>query len=306
MARSTQLRAKCDHPNAVWGGYRDTRLGRKHLRQCPECGAHFTPDDGFKQMRFLKEIIIMAVDLHRQGLSLRKVKTFLKHHHGVKVSEVTIMKWVNKYSELLQKYLAEVKPQIKGTVHLDEKLLKVRGKQRRYWGAKDQKSKFRLASNLSETAENEEAYRLFRRMINGSRGKFRLLVSDKLGAYQRAFNKFFLHATDPRRRGARLNHGVPIGCRKHDLTRNNNTIERDNQRIGRRVVLTRGFKSDRSAWNVLQMMDIGYNFLDPHFGLRGRTPADAAGVGIGQEENPLMRLVLLIDDRQRAPHLMLN
>jgi transposase-like protein len=306
MARSSAVRSKCAHPNAVWGGYRDTRLGRKHLRQCPDCGAHFAPDDGFKKMRFPKEVILMAVDLYRQGLSLRKVKFFLAHHHGVKVSEVAIWKWVNKYSELLQKYLAEVKPQIKGTVHLDEKILKVRGKQRRYWGAKDRKTKFRLASNLSETAKNEEAYRLFRRMINGSSGRFRLFVSDKLGAYQQAFNKFFRQASDWRRKGARLNHGVPIGSRKHGLTRNNNTIERDNQRIGRRVVLTRGFKSDRSAWNILQMMDIGYNFLDPHLGLRGRTPADAAGVGIGAEENPLMRLVFLIDHEIRPANLIVS
>ena len=294
MARRHPSRQNCAHPNLVWGGYRVTRLGRKHLQQCLDCGAHFTPDDGFKKMHYEKEIILIAVDLYRQGLSLRKVKQFLAQHHGVRVSQVSIMKWVNKYSELLQKYLSEVKPRIKGTVHLDEKLLKVRGKQRRYWGAKDQKTKFRLASHLSESAENEEAYRLFRRMIYGTTGRFRLLVSDKLGAYQRAFNKFFQRASNPRMKGARLNHGVPIGCKRHGLKRNNNTIERDNQRIGRRVVLTRGFKSERSAWNTLQFMDIGYNFLDPHLGLGERTPAEAAGVGIGTEENPLMRLVFLI------------
>ena len=117
-------------------------------------------------------------------------------------------------------------------------------------------------------------------------------MSDKLWAYRRAFHKFFPPwTTDPRRKGARLNHGVPIGCRKHGLTRNNNPIERDNERIGRRVVLTRGFKEDRSAWNILQLMDIGYNFLDPHWGLGGRTPAEQAGVGLPKGTNPLRAMI---------------
>jgi len=244
-------------------------------------------------MRYSKEIIVIAIDLYRQGLSRQKVSTFLWQHFQVKVSGVTVLKWVNKYSELLQEYLKDVKPKIRGTVHLDEKILKVKGKQRRYWGAKDSTTKFRLASHLSKSAENEEAYRLFRRMINGTTGRFRLLVSDKLGAYQRAFNKFFQRATNPRMKGARLNHGVPIGCQRHGLKRNNNPIERDNQRIGRRVVLTRGFKADRTAWNALQFLDIGYNFLDPHLGLGGKSPASKAGIKLPKAPNRLMEMIYL-------------
>ena len=97
MLKSRRSRLKCPHGHAVWGGFRTTRLRRKHLRQCLECGSHFTPDDGFNRMRYPKEIIVRALDLHRQGLSLRKVSTFLLQHHQVRVSDVAILKWANKY-----------------------------------------------------------------------------------------------------------------------------------------------------------------------------------------------------------------
>lgn len=291
MGRSLS-RSKCTHPRATWGGWRVTKTGRKHLKTCPDCGAHYTPDDGFNRMRYPGGIIAVAIDLYRQGLSCEKVSTFLLQHFQVKVSARTVLNWVNKYSKVLQEVLKETKPAVRGTVHLDEKLVKVKGKHQRYWGAKDARTKFRLASHLSRSAETKHAYRLFQRMIHGSTGRFRLLVSDKLGAYQRAFNKCFLGgARDPRRKGTRLNHGVPIACRKHGLKRNNNPIERDNPRIGRRVVLTRGFKDEESAWNILQLMDIGYNFLDPHWGLGGRTPAWAAGIRSCLDPNPLMGMI---------------
>lgn len=89
----------CVHVTTIGGGYRITRTGRKALRICKDCGAHFTPDDGFKRMRFSKEVILIAVDLYQRDLSLRAVKSFLAQHHAVTVSEMTILNWVNKYSQ---------------------------------------------------------------------------------------------------------------------------------------------------------------------------------------------------------------
>lgn len=89
----------CAHLTTIGGGYRTTRNGRKALRICKDCGAHFTPDDGFKRMRFSKGVILMAVGLYAKNLSLRSVRTFLAQHHQVQVSEMTILNWVNKYGQ---------------------------------------------------------------------------------------------------------------------------------------------------------------------------------------------------------------
>jgi hypothetical protein len=43
----------------------------------------------------------------------------------------------------------------------------------------------------------------------------------------------------------------------------------------------RGLKVDDTP--ILPMNQIYYNFIRPHMGLKGRTPAEAAGVGISGE-----------------------
>jgi hypothetical protein len=50
----------------------------------------------------------------------------------------------------------------------------------------------------------------------------------------------------------------------------------------------RGIKVDDTP--ILPMNQIYYNFIRPHQGLKGKTPAEAAGVGIS-EENKWERLL---------------
>ncbi len=40
-------------------------------------------------------------------------------------------------------------------------------------------------------------------------------------------------------------------------------------------------------------MDNCYNFVHPHMGLNGRTPAEAAGMNLNLEKNKLMTLIKL-------------
>ncbi len=95
---------KCGSENTVWAGYRHNKSGKKRLRKCNECGHRFTPDDGFLRMRFPKEVIVEAVSLYMDGLSLSKVQKHMWQHHEIKVSRWTILKWARKYSELLQQF----------------------------------------------------------------------------------------------------------------------------------------------------------------------------------------------------------
>lgn len=92
-------RDDCAHMNTIGGGYRQTRTGRKALRICKDCGAHFTPDDGFKRMRYPREVIVTAVSLYRRDLPLRDIRDFLAKTHQIQVSETTILNWANKYGE---------------------------------------------------------------------------------------------------------------------------------------------------------------------------------------------------------------
>ncbi len=55
-------------------------------------------------------------------------------------------------------------------------------------------------------------------------------------------------------------------------------LDRMNGSIREREKVTRGLKVDEAP--IIPMNQIYYNFIRPHFSLDGRTPAEAAGIGI--------------------------
>ena len=83
-------------------GYRRNKIGKKQKYRCEKCKTWFVIDDGFKRMRFKKEIIAKAIHQHIDGFSLFKVQYHLWQHEGIKVSRKTILLWERKYSNFLK------------------------------------------------------------------------------------------------------------------------------------------------------------------------------------------------------------
>ena len=83
-------------------GFRINKIGKKQKYQCYECKKWFVEDDGFKRMRNKKEIIVRAVHLHNEGLSLFQAKDHLWQHDGVKITREAINRWTKKYSVFLK------------------------------------------------------------------------------------------------------------------------------------------------------------------------------------------------------------
>jgi transposase InsO family protein len=61
----------------------------------------------------------------------------------------------------------------------------------------------------------------------------------------------------------------------------NNVLERMHGTIREREKVMRGLKVDDTP--IVPMNQIYYNFIRPHSALGGATPAEAAGVGVGDE-----------------------
>jgi hypothetical protein len=166
--------------------------------------------------------------------------------------------------------------------------------------AVDSKTKFNLGTRLvwSRTLEEFDAFfKELKRAVGAQiHGVFALekhkppkerrlvtFVSDKLGQYKRAFNRYFY-------RIARLVHGVPIACREYGLKFNNNPIERHNQDIKQRYKTMRHFKSFASAEAFLKLRRVIYNFVRTHQTIN-RTPAEAAKIELGLARNRLLDLI---------------
>ena len=92
----------CKSKEVMKRGYRHNKTGKKQKYLCSNCKKWFVEDDGFKRMRFKKEIIVKAVHQHIDGFSLFKVQYHLWQHEGIKVSRKTILLWERKYSVFLK------------------------------------------------------------------------------------------------------------------------------------------------------------------------------------------------------------
>ena len=180
----------------VKNGRRHNKNSVKQKYMCNHCEREFTFDDGFLRMRKKKQHIVEAVDLFEKGPSLRDVMDHMWQHHRMKVSPETIRSWVRKFSRKLKGFVSTLRPEIKGRVHADEVILKVKGEKCYYWGAKDAETRFRLSTAWTRKREYKRgAKELFRKLKHNCIGTPSKIVTDGLEHYRRAFNKYFLYTT---------------------------------------------------------------------------------------------------------------
>jgi transposase-like protein len=105
------------------GSEKVTKNGKVKGKQqyiCKNCGHQFITASDFPKMRIKSRIISTSIDWYFEGLSVRKIQNQIAKVYGVYVSQVSIWKWVTKYSTLTKEYVTTLKPQLSGLWHEDE------------------------------------------------------------------------------------------------------------------------------------------------------------------------------------------
>jgi transposase-like protein len=206
--------------------------------------------------------------------------------HGAWVNGGTIHRWIQDYATRLHCFLSLFKPKLKGSLHADEVIVKVKRGNGYSWGAIDKRTRYKISGPLTLTRSYSlGAKPLYETLRDRCEGLPPRIVTDKLGHYHLAFNKYFYHT------GVKMVHGVPIACRKHGLRHNNNPIERENQRIKTRTKTMRGFKNHISCKRFLNLLDTMHNFIKPSMALKGGYPAEKAGIKLPLARNRLLSLI---------------
>ena len=98
------------------------------------------------------------------------------------------------------------------------------------------------------------------------------LITDALPSYHTAWKKFYAWRTTPEK--------VPEHIKEITLRRkiHNNKMERMNGEVRDREKVMRGLKRMDSP--IIKGFQIYHNYVRPHEGLQGDTPADRAGIKI--------------------------
>ncbi len=259
----------CSSGNIVKDAQRHNKYGDIQRFRCEDCGKRFSVNIGFEKMKASPQVITSAMQLYSTGEFLRNVRNFLILQ-GVSVSHVAVYKWIRKYVKLMEKYLDQVKPNVSDTWRADELYVKVKGNMKYLFALMDDETRFWIAQEVADTKYKHDAGNLFRKGKELMGKKPLTLITDGLQAYHLAYKKEFWTSQGPR-----TQHIQHITIRGDH---NNNKIERMNGKVRDREKVVRGLKKKDTP--LLKGYQVFRNYVRPHMGLDGKTPAEACGIHV--------------------------
>jgi putative transposase len=245
----------------------------EQVYKCKDCGHRFFMNGSFSKMRNEKNLVVAALNFYYDGLSLRKAQRNLEQIFGERVSQVTILNWIKKYSRLVKEYMVTQVPQLSGLWHEDETMIQCKGRSIWFWEMIDEDTKFMVASQISSTRTFEDTVSIFKKGLEQSKVRPRAVFVDGSFVYSGAFNKVFYTM----RKDTRPELVQRVGIRARET---NNSVERLHGTLKDRTRCMRGLKEDDSTDLLLEGWNVHYNCVRPHMSLGGKTPAQAARMDV--------------------------
>jgi len=194
----------------------------------------------FKRHRFPPKIIRHAVWLYaRFTLSFRDVEDLLAER-GIDVSNETVRRWFLKFGRLVAVNLRHSRPRASARWHLDEMVIKIRGRKHWLWRAVDDEGEV-LDFLVQARRCAKSARRLLRKLLKKQGFAPTRVTTDKLKSYAVAIREERLFAV-------------------HDQgLRANNRAENSHQPVRRRERKQQRFKSPGSVQRFLSIHAAVYN-----------------------------------------------
>ena len=157
---------------------------------CKGCRHKFYDNgNSFAKMRTPTHVIVSALNMYFQGLSVRKVSEELSEIFGEEISQVSIWSWVQKYSRAVADYVETLPVNLSGKYHHDETEISIGGQSRWFWETIDEDTRFLVAHHVSANRSTEEAKKVFSKALAKQRPI--ALFTDGSFTYDGAFSKVF-------------------------------------------------------------------------------------------------------------------
>jgi transposase-like protein len=242
-------------------------LGGTQEYYCLKCNRKFINNDNPFGKRSTIEQIGTSISSYYDGLSFADIARHLKES-GNEVNESTVYRWVLDYAQKAIKILDKYQPKVGNIWIADETVIKFNGQNYWLWDIIDKKTRFLIASYLSENRGTLQAKKLMELASKRAGIAPSAVITDKLRAYLDGIEIVF---------GGYTEHIQSSPFADQDDT---NEIERFQGTIKDRTKVIRGFKTFETALIILDGFLVHYNFFRPHISLKGKTPAEVAGVNI--------------------------
>jgi transposase-like protein len=174
-------------------GWKYRKDGTKIQRyKCMSCSHRWNANTlGFEHMRANPHAITVALDLYFKGVSLCKIVDHLQQFEHVNVSHVAVLKWIQKYVEVMRDYVDAMRPELSRVFHADETKLNIRGQWVWLWHLMVGDTRFLLANHVSKSRNVSDAREAFRDAKAVAKVEPRVLLTDGLGSYEPAAQREF-------------------------------------------------------------------------------------------------------------------
>lgn len=241
------------------------RRGKQRYR-CQSCSRAFTDNGALPGRNVSPEIVGSALSSFFEGMSYRDIRRHIRSLHGIDLEPSTIYRWVLEYTDRGHKIIEGVKAYTGGSKWVvDETVVKVDGGNIWVWNVMDARSRFLLATHVSQTRTVKDAEILFKKALDAATGPPAEIVTDGMVAYPIAIDKVF---------GKKMRHTQSEGIYER---KNNNLSERLQGTLKERTKVMRGLERPETAGRFLDGFALYYNYLKPHMAT-GKTPAAAAEI----------------------------
>jgi len=211
------------------------------------------------------EHISSALSCYFGGMPLDAIQRHLDQQFNTYYSEMGIYNWVKRFSKEAVDKIKTFKPITGDTWIADETVLKVGGKNIWFFDVIDEKTRYLLASRLSESRTTKEAALVMNEAKRKAGKSPKRIITDKLAAYIDGIELVF---------GADTKHlqGKPFT----DVN-STNVIERFHGTLKERTKVIRSFRSMETARLLTQAWLVHYNFFKEHTTLGDIPPAVKMG-----------------------------
>jgi transposase-like protein len=282
----TTIRCKfCKSTNNYKKGYRETEhRGKIQKYYCKDCKRMFTEDSGFYRMRFSEQTITMSVDMYISNLSSRKMRNQLSRHFNLKVTHITILDWVRRYTLKVKKFVDKLGYNLGESFYADETLIDCEGRNDRFWACLDWDTRLITGVHYSLSGNPFQAMKFLKKAV--SKGKPKFIQTDAGVFYPKAFRKVFY---SNKFGGTVVEHKIQNYHKTHI---HNYRIETVFMKIKDRVDDFRGLKALWSAPIMMMAITIQHNFIEAHTTLEDM-PCNRAGQGLDLGDNRWLGLIKL-------------
>ena len=283
-----QICLKCHSSCIVKNGYRKLKNGtQRQKHRCNQCKYRFIlGENSFSKVSSDPKIISESLNLVMSGMSYRNIARHIETVHQIKISHVSVNNWIKKYTILIKEYVDSLNPNVSDVWSLDEMYLNVKNTKKTgkgfhdwLWSIIDPKTRFLIATEVSKKREISDARKIIasgKKIVSQNPN---YVLTDCLNSYQEAIRKEFENKTAH----------IKTKSLKDGFV--NRPIERYHNEIREKLKARRGLGNDESAQTFSELLKINYNFVKPHQGLNGKTPAQAANINLNLGDDKYLDLI---------------